>query len=161
MHRVVGIIAEGNTAEEVRDEAEKFLNDSMDGHIQHQFLDWYQGVKESGRWDLEENPDEPIFLSSPEAVKICSRLLRQARDDFDYWYKKGQEALNGEEDDDDFGSMYVYFSLAGGSHTCWLFDYSSYSRGADIRDQRMLDKVIKNADSTTPPLYLCLFDTHN
>ena len=68
--------------------------------------------------------------------------------------------MNG-EDDDDFGSMYVYFSLAGGSHTCWLFDYSSYSRGADIRDQRMLDKVIKNADSTTPPLYLCLFDTHN
>ena len=60
MHRVVGIIAEGNTAEEVRDEAEKILNDSMDGHIQHQFLDWYQGVKESGRWDLEENPDEPI-----------------------------------------------------------------------------------------------------
>ena len=61
MHRVVGIIVESDTPVEARSNAIEFLDAESENDT---WIDWYQGVKKSGRWDLKQFPDEPVLLSS-------------------------------------------------------------------------------------------------
>ena len=58
MHRVVGIIAEGDTPATARENATVFLDTEAE---YGSWIDWYQGVKESDRWDLKSFPDKPEF----------------------------------------------------------------------------------------------------
>ena len=59
MHKPIGILAEGDHKIAAQVNCTEFLDDESD---KGQWADWYQGVKESGRWDLKEYPDDPILI---------------------------------------------------------------------------------------------------
>ena len=157
MHRVVGIITEGNTPKEARSNAIEFL-DSETNH--GEWVDWYQGVKESGRWDVKQFPDEPIQLTSITANTLCKKLIKNSHADFDLWFKKGLDGLK-EQGKKNLESTCGYFRLASGSNACWLFDYTSWSGGGNVRDSEGLARLRQYLRHEKKKAYVCLFDTHN
>ena len=55
----------------------------------------------------------------------------------------------------------IYFRLASGSSSCWLFDNTGWSIGGNIRDNEGLARLKKYLKKENKKAYLCLFDTHN
>ena len=157
MHRVVGIIVEGSTSDEAVSNATEFLNNESE---RREWIDWWQGVKESGRWDVKQFPDEPIQLTSITSNTLCKKLIKNSHDDFDEWFKKGLAELK-EQGKKNLESTCGYFRLASGGSSCWLFDYTSWGGGTYLRDHEELDRLKKYLKKEKKRAYLCLFDTHN
>ena len=157
MHRVVGIIAEGDSSDEARSNAAEFLDNECERST---WIDWWQGVKESQRWDLKHFPDKPILLTSITSNTLCKNLIKNAQNDFDRWFNRGLEELKvqGKKNLDNTCSN---FRLASGGSSCWLFDYTSWGGGAYIRDYEELARLKKYMKKEKKKAYLCLFDTHN
>lgn len=165
MHKPIGILAEGDTKLSVGANCTEFLDDESD---KGQWVDWYQGVKDSGRWDVKEYPDDPILIIDQGEErwdnKIPNDLVRKfikfSQDDFKYWYDMGKENLE-KKGMADLGHTSDYFSLCGSKSGCWLFDNSGYSGGEGIRDKNMFDTIKDYMIKQTPKKYwLCLYDVH-
>ena len=157
MHRVIGIIAEGDTSSDASASAEEFLNLETEHGM---WIDWWQGVKESGRWDLKSFPDKPILLASITANTICKKLIKNAQTDFDEWFNKGiaELKLQGKKNLD---NTCVNFRLASGGMSCWLWDNTTFGCGSYLRDHEELARLKKYLKKESKRSYLCLFDTHN
>ena len=166
MHKPIGILAEGDTKFLVGNNCTEFLDDESD---KGQWVDWYQGVKDSGRWDVKEYRDDPILIIDQGEErwdnKIPNDLVRKfiefSQDDFKYWHKMGTENLNSGNWQENLGSTASYFALSGGKGGCWLFDNTGYSGGEGIRDKQELERIKKWMLSRTDKKYwLCLYDVH-
>ena len=157
MHRVVGVIAEGDSSDEARSNAAEFLGYETERGT---WIDWWQGVKESERWDLKTFPDKPILLTSITANTLCKKLIKNAQDDFDNWFKKGLVELK-EQGKKNLENTCINFRLASGGSSCWLFDYTGWGGGTYLRDHEELARLKKYLKKDNKKAYLCLFDTHN
>ena len=157
MHRVVGIIACGESSKDADEEARGYLDAALNNNAN--WIDWYQGVKESNRWDLKESPDKPILLSKKIAVDKCKALIIAGQRDFNEWYLTASQLLekNGLTDLEDTCS---HFRIACGGMSVWLFDATEYS-GGYLRDFELFEKVKNHAVKNNNKLWLCLYDTHN
>lgn len=157
MHRVVGIIAEGDTPATARENATVFLDTEAE---YGSWIDWYQGVKESDRWDLKSFPDKPILLTSLTANTLCKKLIKNSQNDFDEWFKLGVAHLK-EHGKKHLENTCVNFRLAAGGNSCWLFDCTGWGGGSYVRDHEGLSELKKYLKKENKKAYLCLFDTHN
>lgn len=162
MHRVIGIITDAKDAEEADTKARAYLDQELDNNAS--WLDWYQGVKESGRWSLKESPDKPVELTTDFAKQKCRSFIEAAQRDFNEWYQTARQSLekNGFANLEETCS---YFRIACSGMSVWLFDDTDYSKSY-IRDFEMLDKIINHSMQSGPKvkgklLWLCLLDTHN
>lgn len=162
MHRVVGVIVQATTKGKAYTQGTDFL----EGEVQRgsNWIDWYQGVRKSGRWDLNEFPDKPILLTSVKAQSRIEDFIESAQRDFNEWYLKGSQSLekNGLVD---LETTCSYFRIASGPMSVWLFDATNYSGGGYVRDFEMLkgikDELKSEKLETDEKLWLCCYDTHN
>ena len=165
MHRVVGVIVQATTKEKAYTQGMAFLEDEVQRGSN--WIDWYQGVRKSGRWDLNEFPDKPILLTSVKAKNRINGFIESAQRDFNEWYLKGSQSLekNGLID---LETTCSYFRIASGGMSVWLFDATPYSGGGGyIRDHENLKALIDSATISTEheqhgeKLWMCCYDTHN
>jgi hypothetical protein len=165
LHKPIGILAEGDTKFLVGNNCTEFLEDESE---KGQWIDWFQGVKESGRWDVKEYPNDPILIIDQGEERwdnmipndLVRKFIEFSQEDFKQWHKLGTENLKNKKMED-LGNTAMYFSLSGSKSGCWLFDNTGYSGGEGIRDKQFFEKA-KNwmLEQTDKKYWLCLYDIH-
>ena len=116
-------------------------------------IDWYQGIKDSGRWSEEYLRFDKIqdFESSE---KILRRLLDQSEKSSKDWIQKGIEKL-----DSDFESALIDFHIGASDSPCHIFDLTNW--GYDfVHSNKGLDEIVKYAKKQKQELSVVGFDVH-
>ena len=152
MHKPIFIL----TDSEKQDECNLFIESHlMKGDSE---IDWYQGIKESGRWNPEYSYfDKAKPLVDPKSMGIITKFLKSQKVEILDWLKKGNKELK--EGKENLSWILSNFSIASGYSPIHIFDNTGYSDGAVI-DKTDFDNILKWNNKNKTKLYLKGFDVH-
>ena len=160
MHKPVYILVNSKTDKEARKSAEVFMQDlcNEDQGASH---DWFQGLKESQRWNPERYYfDKPRSFDDKHSKRMVTKTLRNQKAEILNWIKEGNKALKTKKGMDDLGWTLTQFSIASGRSVVHLFDHTGYSAGEGIVDRNMLKHILKYAKQQCMILWWVGFDVH-
>ena len=155
-------------------EHEEVAKELAERHIQERLIDlsgtwgtggssydWYQGIKESGRWPEYEDYDRPIKISM-NTKALLRKLIRLTQTEYRYWKKEADKVYSESKFD---GPAAIFYHAIGNPINHFLFDLTDYSMGSAISSNASLDKLDEylskqQCDDPTRPAWLVGFDIH-
>ncbi len=137
-------------------------SDDLENYIQeylmdHDGMDWFQGLVKSERWPSYKYFDKIRKLDDPKVKKLINKMLKSTKKEINFWLKKGQKEM--EEGKEELGWILSSFHIASGNSVAHLFDNTNWSQGA-IVSRRGLNDVLKNAKKNKREIYLKGYDIH-
>ncbi len=167
MHKPIGILAEGEHKIAAQINCTEFLDKNAE---RGEWIDWYQGIKESRRWDLNKYVDTPIMIiengeerwDNRKSNELIREFIKYSQEAFKRWYDMGQELIEKNGFKKELGHTADYFRYAGDNMSCWLFDNTGWSGGGGVRDIQTYNKIKKwiLEENKGKNYWLCLYDIH-
>jgi hypothetical protein len=154
LHKPIFILVEADHKFEVSAHAERFL----DKLIQDGDHDWYQGMIKSERWSEYTYFNSPRLVSSDKSQAIIKKFIESQENEILEWIRQGNKELKEGKNELDW--TLSNFRIASGDIPIHLFDYSGWSEGSGIKDQKMIDDITKYNKTRSQKLYIIGYDIH-
>ena len=164
VHKPIFIIVTGEDYVEAKIEAISFLRENTGEN--RQYFDWYQGIKESGRWQESYSYfDTPRLMDDKHTKRQLNKMIKSQEEYVLEWIKTGNEELlnrfdNKGKEVKPLGSILVNFHIASSDSSMHIFDNSGYSGGSAVVDKATLQYTLKWAKKEKIKLWLVGFDVH-